>query len=204
MENPNGLPMAITVSPIIRSLDSPISMAGKGSFEVIRRSARSESGSAPTICASNSRSSFNTTVIVPVLAMTWVFVRMKPRSPSMITPEPRLLRLYLRSKPGSKKSLKKESKKGSIPNPENGLVRLRTSYSELMFTTAGLTFLTARTTAFSRLFPAQGDSWGIERRRIKAIDRKLIDFINILLLICTLISGICDFFLSSCVVLGNC
>jgi hypothetical protein len=60
--------------------------------------------------------------------------------------------LYRRSKPGSKKSLKKESKKGSMPNREKGLARLRTSYSELIFTTAGLTLRIALTTAFSRLY----------------------------------------------------
>ncbi len=149
-EKPKGLPMAITVSPIIRSSEFPISMAGRDRWDEIRNTARSESGSAPTIEASNSCSSFRTTVMVALFSMTWALVRISPCFPSIMTPDPRLLFLY-RSCPGSKKSRKNESKNGSRPNPENGLALLRTSYSELIFTTAGLTFFTALTTASSLL-----------------------------------------------------
>ena len=69
-EKPKGLPIAITVSPIIRSLPDAIFKEGKGCFVSIRRTARSEAGSAPIILAVNSRSSFNTTLIIPAFAIT--------------------------------------------------------------------------------------------------------------------------------------
>jgi len=167
LEKPNGLPMAITVSPIIRLLESPIVMSGRAVGEEIRSTARSESESAPTICAVNSRPSLSATVMVLLCKTTCLLVRINPRFPSIMTPDPKLVRLYRRSNPGSKKSLKKFSKEGSMPNPEKGFFRLRTSNSELMLTTTGVTFLTAITTAFSRRFSAPTLSGSLTKNIIK-------------------------------------
>ncbi len=125
-EKPKGLPMAITVSPIMRSSLSPIGIAGSASLESIFSTARSESGSAPIRRASNSRSSCSTTLIVLARWTTWALVRIRPRLPSMMTPEPRLVCCWRRWNRGSKKSLKNSSKKG-FPKPEKGFGRLRAS-----------------------------------------------------------------------------
>ena len=68
-------------------------------------------------------------------------------SASMITPEPRLC--AVRGRLGSKKSLKKRSKRGSPRKPSKGFA-CRTSVSVVMLTTAGPTFSTAWTAAVRR------------------------------------------------------
>ena len=75
LEKPNGLPMAMTVSPIMRSSELPIGIAGTGSLVSMRRTARSKSGAAPTTSATNSRSSINMTLILLLLAITCSLVR---------------------------------------------------------------------------------------------------------------------------------
>src|SRR5207244_4155216 len=60
-ESPNGLPIAITVSPIMRSDEVPSVTCGSSSPACTRSTATSESLSAPTSLASNSRSSASVT-----------------------------------------------------------------------------------------------------------------------------------------------
>ena len=78
--------------------------------------------------------------------------------------------------------LKKESNNGSVLNPEKGLTRLRTSYSEFMFTIAGLTLRTALTTEFSRSYSV---AWqGIERINIATTATiKWINFLYVCIMI---------------------
>ena len=71
---PNGLPMAITVSPIIRSSERPNGTVGHGPGPLSLRTARSLALSAPTTVASTWRLSARVTVILLAAAMTWSFV----------------------------------------------------------------------------------------------------------------------------------
>ena len=86
-DRPKGLPIAITVSPIIRSDVVPI-FAALRFFGSTVRTARSLSASAPSSFASISRPSDVVTQMLEAPEMTWSFVTTTPEE-SRITPEPR-------------------------------------------------------------------------------------------------------------------
>ena len=139
---PKGLPMAMTVSPGMRSEESPRGTAGRSWGPWISSTARSKSGSAPLTTAGNWRPSCRWIMTSSPPAMTWALVSTRPRLPSTMTPEPRLTRFCRRgwSKPG--------------PKPKNwsmGEMRWRsTTWVLVMLTTAGAVAWTARTTGVMR------------------------------------------------------
>src|ERR1043166_2607748 len=96
-ERPNGLPTAITVSPIIRSDDVPIDAAGRP-FASTRRTATSLSGSTPTSLALCCEPSWKLTVILDAPYTTWLLVTMVP-SLDQTKPEPRDCAVYERCRP---------------------------------------------------------------------------------------------------------
>ena len=63
-ESPKGFPIAMTVSPIIRSPDCPMGISGSDSSASILRTARSDGGSAPINRAENSLPSASDTRIL--------------------------------------------------------------------------------------------------------------------------------------------
>ncbi len=71
----NGLPIAMTWSPMRRSELSPISIIGR-SLASIFSSATSVGGSVPMTLASYSRSPSKATVIFVAFSTTWLLVRM--------------------------------------------------------------------------------------------------------------------------------
>ena len=130
----------------MRSDEVPGRTYGSRSSVSIFSTARSLLGSAPTSLAGNSRPSWRLTLMREARPTTCSLVSTWP-SGSMITPEPRLC--AVRGMPGSKKSRKKRSKKGSPRKTENGL-RCCTSVSVSTLTTAGPTFSTTSTAAVRR------------------------------------------------------
>src|SRR5437867_1893940 len=94
-ERPKGLPIAITVSPIMRSAAEPKGMCGRSSPALTRTMAMSASASAPTSVASNSRWSASVTWMRLARSITCTLVMMVPSAATM-TPEPRLVVLKRR------------------------------------------------------------------------------------------------------------
>ena len=86
-ERPKGLPIAMTVSPIMRSEVVPIFTALRF-FASTVRTARSLSASAPSSFASSSRPSAVVTQMREAPETTWSFVTTTPDA-SRMTPEPR-------------------------------------------------------------------------------------------------------------------
>ena len=77
-ERPNGLPIAMTVSPIMRSERRPECSRPSGSSRSTLRTARSLSASAPSSFASSSRPSDVVTQMRDAPEMTWSFVTTTP------------------------------------------------------------------------------------------------------------------------------
>src|SRR5581483_2176658 len=76
---PSGDPSATTGWPTRSDSDSPIAIGGRPDASFARITARSVSGSRPTIAASDASPSSRSTVTVPTPAaglMTWLLVRM--------------------------------------------------------------------------------------------------------------------------------
>ena len=131
-DRPNGLPMATTVSPIIRSELCPRGTAGRP-LAFTLSTAMSASRSEPSRSASISRPSSRVTVIREAPSMTWALVTTMPLRSTM-NPEPS--DWAWRSVPRPKR-------------PKNGSAS-RTVDSAEMLTTAGATFSTSATTGVRR------------------------------------------------------
>ena len=133
-------------------------------------------GSAPISVASNSRPSASVTRIRLARPTTCSLVRMW-RSASITTPEPRLWMVW--GTRGSKKSSKKRSKKGSLPERWKGLA-LATMRSVVMFTTAGPTRSTTSTVTVRRrkgsaavALPASSTSQAATSASVRGLRRNL-------------------------------
>src|ERR1044071_7434784 len=93
-ERPNGLPTATTLSPIIRSDESPIGAAVRF-LESTFNTATSLSGSTPSSFAATWVPSLKLTVMRDAPSTTWLLVTMTP-SLDQTKPEPRDCVLYER------------------------------------------------------------------------------------------------------------
>jgi hypothetical protein len=82
----NGLPMAMTVSPMARREESPRGTVARRPASIFS-TARSVNRSAPTSVARNRRPSARVTLVSSTPSTTWLFVRMYPRR-STTKPEP--------------------------------------------------------------------------------------------------------------------
>ena len=114
--SPNGLPIASTQSPTRACAESPQFAAGSGPFALTFSKARSVTASRPMICACNVVSSENVTVTCSALAITWLFVTMRPAG-SIIKPEPSEAARGDPELPGAPFSPKKSRKKSSSGAP---------------------------------------------------------------------------------------
>src|SRR5205085_3248487 len=114
--SPNGLPIASTQSPTRACAESPQFAAGSGPFALTFGKARSVPASRPMICACNVVSSENVTVTCSALAITWLFVTMRPAG-SIIKPEPSEAARGDPELPGAPFSPKKSRKKSSSGAP---------------------------------------------------------------------------------------
>ena len=84
---PNGLPMAITQSPMRALSESPKCADGRGFLEETLSSARSVFSSRPISLADSEVPSFRVTVICSAFSITWLLVTISPLG-SMTKPEP--------------------------------------------------------------------------------------------------------------------
>ena len=139
--SPKGLPMATTVSPIIRSELVPSFAAGRGSLELTLSTATSLLASLPMTSASKERPSASTTWMAEAPRMTWSLVMMMPLA-STSTPLPRLCECSAWGGGAPKKSSIMERRR-----PRKGD---SASCSVPMKTTAGETFCTTSTTSLRR------------------------------------------------------
>ena len=87
VSNSNGLPMAMTQSPVSSLSESPSFAVGRSSASASLITAKSLSGSVLISNALNSRPSASLTVTVSAPSTTWLFVRTMPLA-STITPDP--------------------------------------------------------------------------------------------------------------------
>ena len=101
-EKPNGLPIATTKSPTLRSFASANGISERLSASTWT-TARSEAASEPMTRASMPRLSSRVIVISAASSMTWWFVRIYPRAASTMTPEPALRKSLRLSRGTSKK-----------------------------------------------------------------------------------------------------
>src|SRR5262245_49808478 len=166
-ERPKGLPIAITVSPIIRSPAVPSATVGSLPSALMLSTARSESASAPTSLASNSRPSTSVTLMRLPRWITCELVRMVPDASTM-APEPRLVCSERRGRL-SKKSRKNWSKNGSAW-PGKGV--LSVTWLVEMFTTAGLARSTASTTLVRRSGSSSARTAVLQSRSTSAASRR--------------------------------
>ncbi len=130
-DSPTGLPIASTTSPMRSWSERPKIATGSGARSIFS-TAKSVSGSRPTILASATRPSASCTRIESALAMTWLFVTMWPAS-STITPEPRLRSMRCRYR----------GMKSPNSSPSEGLTRSVTSRAVYTLTTDGAARCTA-------------------------------------------------------------
>ena len=134
---PNGLPIAITQSPILALSESPNWTGINFSFESIWRTAISDKGSAPIIVALYSLSPPTLTTISSESLITWLLVITIPFS-SIINPEPNAADFLVCGVPNSL-NISSKGDPGGNWNPGNGLALVVTVVVDVeIFTTDGI------------------------------------------------------------------